>query len=39
MAVFAEQDNQVQILNGTAAVKAEGALLVKTGHWRKLWEG
>ncbi len=39
MAVFAEQDNRVRIPDGTAAVKAEDVLLVKTGHWRKLWEG
>ena len=39
MAVSAEQDNQVQTLNGTAAVSVANRRMVKTGHWRRLWEG
>ena len=36
----AEQDNQVEILNGTAAVNAYGIFLtVKAGHWSELREG
>ena len=33
MALLAEQDNRVQIANGTAAVNAERTLMTKVGHW------
>jgi len=33
MAGTAEQDNRVQIPNGTAAVNAIRSSLVKAGHW------
>ena len=39
MAPAAEQDNRVRFPDGTAAVYAEDAFLVKTGHWKQFREG